>query len=324
MTIDSTVVKCPECNSRNLASDQKHGERYCQDCGMLVEDKMLDYGAEWVAKSTVGGVDEQSRVGLPVNYMMHDKGLSTEIGWTNRDYSGAQIRGNASQMYRMRQWQRRVRTKSGREKNLQNAIKMISTLGTKLGIPRTDQEESAMLYRRGLEMDLLRGRPIKLVVGAIMFIVNRKNDRARTIDEYAIALEIPKKELGRAYREMRRRLKVKINPTSPIIFVERYCNSLGLSPETQTATRELLDICRERELLDGKSPSGVTAAAIYITSHMKGQARTQREISEVCNVTEVTIRNRYKQMLTDLSLDFDIAASKYPNQPPVRRVEEKQ
>jgi len=320
VTIDATVVKCPECNSRNLASDQKQGERYCQDCGVLVEDSMLDYGAEWVHKPGVSGADEQSRVGLPVNYMMHDKGLSTEIGWTNRDYAGVQIRGNTSQMYRMRQWQRRVRAVTGREKNLQNAIKMISKHGTKLGIPKTDQEECAALYRRGLEMDLLRGRPIKLVVGAIMFIINRKNDRARTIDEYAIEFGIPKKELGRAYREMRRRLKVKIKPTSPIIFVERYCNSLGLSPETQTATRELLNECNERELLDGKSPSGVTAAAIYITSHMQGQARTQREISDVCNVTEVTIRNRYKQMLTDLNIEFDIAASKYPNQPMVGRV----
>jgi len=45
---------------------------------------------------------------------------------------------------------------------------------------------------------------------------------------------------------------------------------------------------------------GVAAAASYIASKVVGEYRTQREFAEAANLTEVTIRNRYKEMMERL------------------------
>ena len=46
----------------------------------------------------------------------------------------------------------------------------------------------------------------------------------------------------------------------------------------------------------------MAAAAIYIASVQCGERRTQREVAEVAGVTEVTIRNRYKELTEKLNL----------------------
>jgi len=55
-------------------------------------------------------------------------------------------------------------------------------------------------------------------------------------------------------------------------------------------------------LTSGRGPTGIAAAATYIASVLAGERRTQREIAEVANVTEVTIRNRYKELLDKLEI----------------------
>jgi Transcription initiation factor TFIIIB, Brf1 subunit/Transcription initiation factor TFIIB len=84
------TVKCDECGSRNLAKDESRGEVVCQDCGLVLEDKVIDQGAEWRVFSPEQG-DQRARTGAPMTVMLHDKGLSTDIDWQNKDYSGKSI-----------------------------------------------------------------------------------------------------------------------------------------------------------------------------------------------------------------------------------------
>ena len=44
----------------------------------------------------------------------------------------------------------------------------------------------------------------------------------------------------------------------------------------------------------------MAAAASYISSIVTGERVTQREIAEIAQVTEVTIRNRYKELVQRL------------------------
>ena len=52
----------------------------------------------------------------------------------------------------------------------------------------------------------------------------------------------------------------------------------------------------------GKDPTGLAAAAIYIAGIIEGERRTQREIAETATVTEVTVRNRYKELVRKLEI----------------------
>ncbi|UCH03196.1 MAG: hypothetical protein JSV20_00670 [Candidatus Bathyarchaeota archaeon] len=48
----------------------------------------------------------------------------------------------------------------------------------------------------------------------------------------------------------------------------------------------------------------MAAAALYIASKMNHEKIIQKELAKAAEVTEVTIRNRYKRLMIDLDLTF--------------------
>jgi len=106
-------LECPEC-SGSLATDTEHGETVCQDCGLVVDEDSIDRGPEWRAFDS-REKDEKSRVGAPTTNMMHDKGLSTNIGWQDKDAYGNQLSASQRQkMQRLRTWNERFRTRDSK------------------------------------------------------------------------------------------------------------------------------------------------------------------------------------------------------------------
>jgi transcription initiation factor TFIIB len=83
--------RCPECDG-DLVEDEEHGETVCAECGLVVEEDGIDRGPEWRAFDSKEK-DQKSRVGAPTTNMMHDKGLSTNIGWQDKDAYGNSLSG---------------------------------------------------------------------------------------------------------------------------------------------------------------------------------------------------------------------------------------
>ncbi|MEK6882489.1 MAG: hypothetical protein AABY22_22905, partial [Nanoarchaeota archaeon] len=50
-------------------------------------------------------------------------------------------------------------------------------------------------------------------------------------------------------------------------------------------------------------PAGIAAAALYVASLLNDEKKTQREVADVAGITEVTIRNRYKELIDKLNLE---------------------
>ncbi|MDQ3967709.1 MAG: hypothetical protein M3275_04850, partial [Thermoproteota archaeon] len=53
-----------------------------------------------------------------------------------------------------------------------------------------------------------------------------------------------------------------------------------------------------KEIHAGKDPMGLAAIVLYLSCLTSGEATTQRDIAETAGVTEVTIRNRFKDLKT--------------------------
>ena len=296
------TVKCPECGCRNLDHDDTRGEVVCADCGLVIEDDVIDQGAEWRVFSPEQG-DQRSRTGAPMNRMMHDKGLATDLDWQNKDYSGKAVSPKMrSQLYRMRKWQRRARTANSMERNLAVALAEIDRICSRMNLAKTTREESATIYRKAMEERLVRGRSIEGVSAASIYIACRLHNVPRTLDEIAQASRTGRKEIGRTARFVIRELKIRIVAPRPQEYVPRFCSELGLPPHVEAKAMEFVDeICR-LELDSGKGPVGIAASSIYIAGVMCNHHRTQREVSEAAGVTEVTIRNRYKEICRHLHL----------------------
>jgi len=238
---------------------------------------------------------------------IHDKGLSTMIDWRNKDSHGKDLTPRRrAQIYRLRKWQRRIRVSDAMERNLAFALSELDRMASHLGLPRNVRETAAVIYRRAVEKHLIRGRSIEGVAAAALYAACRENKVPRTLDEIADVSRVSKKEIGRSYRFIARELLMHLRPTSPVDYVARFGSELGLSGEVQSRAIELLRKASEKGLTSGRGPTGVAAAAIYIASALCGERRTQRDVADVARVTEVTVRNRYKELCEKLGLDVEL------------------
>ena len=295
-TQDEEELVCPEC-SGTLVNDAEHGETVCEECGLVVEEDEIDRGPEWRAFDS-SERDQKSRVGAPTTQMMHDKGLSTNIGWQDKDaYGNALSSRQREKMQRLRTWNERFRTRDSKERNLKQALGEIDRMASALGLPDNVRETASVIYRRALDENLLPGRSIEGVATAAVYAAARQANVPRSLDEISVVSRVERMELTRTYRYIVRELNLEIAPADPESYIPRFASDLDLSDEVERRARELVDHGRDAGLLSGKSPVGLAAAAVYAAALLCNEKVTQSEVSEVASISEVTIRNRYKELL---------------------------
>ena len=263
---------------------------------MVLEDSFIDQGSEW--RSFDSDQDERrARTGSPMTFLSHDKGLATEISWSNKDYYGKRIpHKNRAQIYRVRKWHQRIRVSNAAERNLSLALQMLNDIGVKLGIAKDIKETAALIYRKAVEKNLIRGRSIESIVCAAVYAACRKINLPRTLDEIAKASDANKKKIGKAYRHLAKELGLNLKPTTPYSYVAQFCNKLDLDKQAIVISEDIVRKSIESGISSGKGPTGVAAASIYIASVILKKPKTQKEVARVSGVTEVTIRNRYKEI----------------------------
>ncbi|ELY44175.1 transcription initiation factor IIB [Natronorubrum bangense] len=288
--------QCPECGGR-LVSDTEHAETVCDDCGLVVEEGEIDHGPEWRAFNA-SEKDEKSRVGAPTTNMMHDQGLSTNIGWQNKDAYGKSLSNRQRQkMQRLRTWNERFRTRDSKERNLKQALGEIDRMASALGLPKSVRETASVIYRRALEEDLLPGRSIEGVATSSLYAAARQAGTPRSLDEITAVSRVEKDEIARTYRYVIRELGLEVQPADPENYVPRFASDLDLSDETERRARSLLSTAKESGIHSGKSPVGLAAAAVYAAALLTNEKVTQNDVSDVASISEVTIRNRYHELL---------------------------
>ncbi len=297
-----TVLTCPECGGQRFKEDSAAGELSCVECGLVIDEERIDESAEWRAFNAEER-EKKARAGQPLTYTKHDMGVSTEIGKGSGELY--KVSGNKrAQYYRLRKWHKRL-TKS-KDRNLGFALSELNSMVSNLNLPESVHEEVARLYEKSVDQGLVRGRSMESIISALLYIVARKQGTPRTLDEISDASGIEKREIGRAYRYVARELGLRILPAKPQDYVPRFAGKLQLSGQVQARARNILKEAREKDLLSGKGPTGLAAAALYIAAVLEGEKRTQREVADVVGVTEVTIRNRYKELAEKLGLEEEL------------------
>ena len=293
-TIDGTD-RCPECGSTNIFIDRTLGERICGACGLVIDNGIIDEGPDWRNFGSDSGKD-RSHTGGKKQVAVHDGGLPTIIGKNDKGVT----KENKILFTRLRRLHEWTRVKNATDRNLTVAFKELDRVVAVMGLPQSIRDSAAAIYRKAVKKKLVRGRTIKGVVAASVYAACRQYNVPRTLDEISEATDVWRKEIGRTYRIMTRELRLDLKPTNPRDYVQRFCSELNLSTEVQSMTLEIIGEATREEITSGKGPTGVAAAAIYIASILCNKRRTQRDIADVAGVTEVTIRNRYRELAEKL------------------------
>ncbi|TAL46840.1 transcription initiation factor IIB [archaeon] len=293
---------CPDCGNTNFIEDPSRGETYCSKCGYVMQESIVDTGQEWRAFDTEQ-MSRRARAGAPLTFTKHDKGLTTEIGKGVGELYKVAPKKRA-QYYRLTKWHKRL-IKS-KDRNLSFALSELQRIVSYINLSRPIHERIAKYYEEAVNKGLVRGRSIESVVAALTYAVSREFGSPRTLDEIAEASGVEKREIGRTYRYIARELNIRILPADPSTFIPRFCSMLGLSDRVQAKSAEILKKAKKYDVTSGKGPTGVAAAAIYIACVLVGEKRTQREVADICSITEVTIRNRYKELVEKLGIEEEV------------------
>ena len=291
------VKRCPECSSINLTYDDQKGEIICNDCGLIIEEKMVDTGQEGGGQFDKG--EKRGRSGAPLSVQKFDKGLTTNVGEISDIYR--LDHGRTRKFLRLKKWQERVSTSI--ERNLRLAMAELRRETSFLNLPSVVRDEAARVYNFVLQRGLVRGRSMESVIAACIYAACRSYNIPRTLDEIAATSDVARKEIGRTYRFMIRKLAIKVPPSSPKDYISRFSSILHLSPKVQNEALKILAKADISELTSGRGPAGIAAAALYVAALLNNEKRTQREVADVAGITEVTIRNRYKELIERLGIE---------------------
>lgn len=291
-----TDTKCPDCGSHEFFHNREKGELICRQCSIVLDEAMVDFGRD-TRFFEDEDVEHNSRTGAPFDPRIVDN-LGTTIGNTS-DFS--KLSGKNKQLFQ-RIKKRQSWTTTSFEQNLRTAFNNMKLMAGVLNLPSAVEKEAAVIYRRCVERGLTKRSAIEHLVIASLFIATKLQGFPRAMKEFAEAAKIDMTLLGKNYKLIMRELNIKLNPTNPLDYVNKFASKLKLSPKTQSKAIRLIGQMTKKGLVSGLSPLSVAAATLYIASQQEKEKRTQRAFAEVSGVTETTLRNRCKDLCKSLKI----------------------
>jgi transcription initiation factor TFIIB len=306
---------CPECES-TLIDDIQNGEIICSGCGVVVAEQMEDYGPESKG-SNLEDKMKLARATGQTTYSQHDLGIATEISISTKDYSGKSVSSEvANQMHNLRKWQQRVRVSSPRERRLVNVLSKIGETCQNSDLPKNVLETASMIYRNLDGHVDVKGKSVASISIATVYMACKQCDVVRSLEEICRGICIAKdikaktKLAARYYRTMVMEMGAS---TAPVVTMDKYISKIANITKTDVRVErlalEIAEKTKNSNLADGKAPNGIAAAYLYVASILLGQSVLQRDVSSIAGVTEVTIRNRCKEILTCYKLKVTLRPS---------------
>ena len=286
-----------------VVSDPETGELIRKDTGEVISDNMLSQGKEWRSFGIEEGAN-RARTGTPTSLAFHDMGLSTVIGKEATDASGNAIDTDTRmRMSRLRTWDNRSQVHSPTERSLQKAFSILSRLKDRLGLPNHITEKAAYTYRKAQERGLVRGDTIDSVLAASIYVAARQSGVPRTLDEISEISNVKLKHAARSYRRIVTQLDIKAPIIDPSKYIMKVANKLGFDEKIKRKALELMEKAQKKNILVGKDPVSMAASILYLVNVDEGHHKTQSEIAKEAGTTEVTVRNRSKELRQKLGLD---------------------
>jgi len=178
-------------------------------------------------------------------------------------------------------------------------------LESKLNLPNIIKQQAYQIYKEAVEKGLCIGRNNLQILLAAVYAACTINNIPKTADEISEYTEISQKHLLRAYKLLKRELKLNINNYAPEDLIPRFSSNLGLNHLCQVQAIQILQQIKGSRTYSGKNPKSIIAGAIYIAAKQNQAQITQRQIANQVGVMETTIRKMYKEIEREIGKKAD-------------------
>lgn len=280
--------KCIRKDHSSLVTDINNGEIVCSSCGMVLKEKTEDR----TPNSRIFTTDAfltKTKNGPPIKISKFDMGNSSIISKKNTDASGNTISTKNKQHFsRLRTWDKRSK-KNSRKANLIKAFTILDSLITKLSLPENVKENSAYIYRKAAERNIIQGHSVRSVMAASVYASCKQLDIPRNLDEIANNANVKRRTLSRTYRLVVKKLELT-GTTKDIDYVSKVANSVQVSEKIKRLSSQILSDAKKSNIHVGKNPVGLAAGAVYLSAIGSGKNISMAKISEKVNISTVTIR----------------------------------
>ncbi len=307
------TLRCPTCNNSDYATvtDPESGEVICSNCGIVILDRIEDYVHEERRTFSWEETYNRSRVGSPASLAFHDRGLCTVIGKANIDANGKALdTASLHKVEKLRRLNSWINVQNSSEKSLRRAFQKLDSLKDKLGLSDPIVEKSAYIFRKVHERQLVRGRTIDGMLSAAVYTACREMGAAITLKDIASASNLTQKDLSRNYRVLVFELDIKVPIIDPMKCISKLSNKLGIKEKAKKQAMHIMSEVIKREMSSGKIPMGLAASVLYLSCQISGEIISQANVAHAAGTTEVTIRNRFKDLIRVSKLGAEVNALK--------------
>ena len=287
--------KCLRCGKNKLITDTESGELFCGNCGLVITERVENFGPERTVSenSTIN----KSRTGDKSTLTRYDQGLSTMINPIDKDSAGNPLSPSMkSSLKRLRTWNNISSVKNNDERNLKIALSELLKMKEKLSLPDAVVEKAAYIYRKALEKKLVKGRSISALIASSLYAACRESGTPRTLKEVSDMIDVKRKHITVCYRMLLRELDLKMPVIDSVSCVAKIASNAEVSEKTKRHAAKILKKAKQKEMVAGKDPTGLAAAALYLASLKTEENVGQRTLAKASGITEVTIRNRCKHL----------------------------
>ncbi|ELZ14441.1 transcription factor TFIIB cyclin-related protein [Natrinema thermotolerans DSM 11552] len=272
----------------------------CEDCGLVTDGQVIDRGPEWRAYNATER-EEKSRVGAPTTDKIHDKGLSTNIDWKNRDASGNTLSdAKQQQMERLRTWNTRSKASTRSERTKKTGLAEVQRMTSALGLPGHVEETACVMFKQCVDRDLMRGRSIEGMATACITLAARQCGTPRQPgDVYDVSRLQDPSRVDSDVRYVARELGVEAAPADPREYVPGYVDNLDVDdPAAVRGTAvDMLDAAEKENVHSGRAPTALAAGAVYAATVIHIDGVTQVDVAQATDASVVTVRHRYPEIL---------------------------
>lgn len=157
---------------------------------------------------------------------------------------------------------------SSSDRALLNAFREINGMADRINLPKTIVDRANTLFKQVHDGKNLKGRANDAIASACLYIACRQEGVPRTFKEICAVSKISKKEIGRCFKLILKALETSVDLITTGDFMSRFCSNLGLPNMVQRAATHIARKAVEIDIVPGRSPISVAAAAIYMASQV--------------------------------------------------------